>query len=209
MCSATRDESFERGKPTISIDNFLRDYEKMVRWNARNIPVPSGAGRDDLYQDGLIMLWRLYETNTIDWNRHPGEIRKFIKIRVKGEMLNKAKKAWSHRRREPEPEIDGPGGEEVAEDITYILPHGEIAEMKAKTDFEGESSAIKEALCEYYTTFDDEARFIFSSYHLDGRTQEEIGRLLGVSHTEVGRRLKATRERLMECLRERAGYGQS
>lgn len=115
-----------------------------------------------------------------------GPLRSWLRVMAARQALNMVRGAGEQRR---------------ADDVSEVLaaipaaddPELEYAKARHAREF-------REAIVEALRGLRDEQRTLLQFYHRDGRTVEEIGRILGVHHATIVRRLVAAREALVESV---------
>jgi len=64
--------------------NILKQYQPLVKYNARRLAQYYGVERDDLEQEGNLMLWKIQEAGDLGDNTNA--VSTYIKLRVVGAM---------------------------------------------------------------------------------------------------------------------------
>lgn len=189
----------------MDLPQFLREVEPIV---ARNVNWMSwrlgkakpAVGRDDLQQEVIVKLIGLQKEKEIDFGNDGW--KNFCDIRIKGWLKNYVNKYWGDAGKfVKEADIAPPEDdtshtiEDMAFCYTGVAADGQIEKQIRRF--------LIKAIGEYLDSISDEDRFIFTSYYIDGKSYDDIGRVWGVSRMTPSRKLVTIKQGLVEFLKSR------
>ena len=156
-----------------------KDFSKLIIATARKY-ANSREDFEDLVQEGHLALLELLESGMKEKLERAGELMDYVRKRLPGMMRTKARRLWKYR---------------------------EEAKYNFKEEFENVSDprAIRDFdLLDFRMFLENAVKkdMEILRHVLAGKTQKQIGEILGMTQQAISKRVKMMREKIKEALNE-------
>ncbi|AER67540.1 RNA polymerase sigma factor, sigma-70 family [Thermovirga lienii DSM 17291] len=156
-----------------------KDFSKLIIATARRY-ANSREDFEDLVQEGHLALLELLKGRTQEKIKKTGELMDYVKKRLPGMMRSKARKLWKYR-------------EESKYDFKEEFEN--ISDPRAISDFE-----IVDFRMFLENILKKDVEIL--RHFLAGKTQQQIGEILGMTQQAISKKMKIMKEKIKEALNE-------